>query len=315
MTQETLDRIHQEFLSSFKEASDVLGVFQQLHQQLDNLKEIPEEDVKAFDTFLSGLKLSALNREKTAEFTNLTLSIVTTIFYIIVFMNVRRSMDINANISARRKSLVREMVKILKKSIYDSSNTIGDRFGIKVVSLNNDRIIDLYSIYDYVSEILCNTNRQLRQEFIEFLHKTNEPLIIRPIDFIMSLNFLLIEGSFKDYVKDPKDDTGYQALHFRLQVDYSSSHYVGAIIEIQLRTQKMDKEAEIGKCNHLDYEDSVPVEIREVFDIPKDIFEGINIPSFTSFEPGIGDTDGFVSAKDLGTRSVSKRLVAKYLGL
>lgn len=314
MTQETLDRIHQEFELSFQDAYDVLGVFQALYQRLDTLEAIPEEDKKAFDTFLSGLRLSVSNREKTSEFTNLTMNLVTTVFYIIVFMNVRKKMDIYANISARRKSLDREMIKLLNKSISKSSNTIGDRFGFKVVSLNNNRTSDLYSIYDYISEILCSTNRELRQEFVSFVSKINEPLVTSPITEILKLNFLVLEGSFKDYVDEPKTE-GYRALHFRLQVDYSSTHYSGAIIDIQLRTQEMDKEAEIGICNHWNYENSVPPEIIEVFKLPKDIFERIDIPSFTSFEPGIGDTDGFFSAKGLGTRTVSKRLVSKYKDL
>lgn len=314
MTQGTLDRIHQEFLLSFQEANNVLGIFKAFHQRLDALKEIPEEDQKAFDVFLSGLHLACLNREKTVEYTNLTVSLITTVFYIIIFMNVRKNMDIYTDISARRKSLVRELIKLLNKSTSKYSNTIGDRFGIKVVSLNNDNIPDLFNIFSYVSEIICNTNRQLRQEFIEFMEKIDDPLVTPVIREILKISFFVPENSYKNYVANPNDQ-GYRALHFRLQVDYSSSHFAGAIIEIQLRTQEMNKEAEIGKCNHLCYEGIVPSEIREVFQLPKDIFDSIDIPSFTSFDAGIGDTDGIASEKNLGTRSVSNTLVAKYKGL
>lgn len=53
---------------------------------------------------------------------------------------------------------------------------------------------------------------------------------------------------FKDYIENP-GSYGYQSLHITLYDNESRS-----FVEVQLRTKKMDDNAEIGPANHLGYE-------------------------------------------------------------
>ena len=53
---------------------------------------------------------------------------------------------------------------------------------------------------------------------------------------------------FKDYIENPSS-YGYQSLHITLYDNESRS-----FVEVQLRTKKMDDNAEIGPANHLGYE-------------------------------------------------------------
>src|SRR5690606_4619718 len=62
---------------------------------------------------------------------------------------------------------------------------------------------------------------------------------------IISNNYEIIEGTVKDYIKNPKEN-GYQSLHFCIK-DGSK------IVEIQARTKEMDEIAEEGKAAHWTY--------------------------------------------------------------
>ena len=53
---------------------------------------------------------------------------------------------------------------------------------------------------------------------------------------------------YRDYIATPKK-SGYQALHISFYDNYARCY-----TEVQLRSKEMDDHAEIGACNHLDYE-------------------------------------------------------------
>jgi GTP pyrophosphokinase len=59
------------------------------------------------------------------------------------------------------------------------------------------------------------------------------------------------ERGFKDYIKNAKEN-GYQSLH-----QYIRSVSLGTNVEIQVRTQAMDRQAELGEAAHWFYKDSM----------------------------------------------------------
>lgn len=303
MTQETLDKIREEYWAAFNDGTNVLSIYKAFYHRLDVL-EIPTEDHEQFGLFLSGINTGICNRQETIIYSNLTVNIVHTIFYIIIFMNRKKGMNWDCNIISRRKSLKRELIKILKKATSSSDVIIGDRFGIRVVSQNHllldDKQMD-YELHDIscaLKGILCGTNRQLKKEFTEFLCNLDDPLLekdpIMPnlVSSILNLKINIAEGSCKDYIAEPKDN-GYKSIHFGLEVDFSSKYYSGARIEIQIRSQRMDEDADYGEeYNHDDYVDSTPKEIRDVFEIPDSIPRSNRIPGFRLIEQETTDADG-----------------------
>ena len=335
MTQETLNKIRNEYLEAFNDGTNVLSILKAFYRRLDVL-ELPAEDHDQFDLFLSGLDTEICNRKKTIIYSNLTVCIVHTIFYIVIFMNHKKGMTWDTNIISRRKSLKRELTKILKKATTSSDVAISDLFGVRVVSQNHlilndkDEISELHNIDNVLKGILCNTNRQLKKEFSEFLSNLDDPLLKEDPSIPSLVSFTLehvkmkiAEGSCKNYLDSPKDN-GYKSLHFVLEVDFSSLCYSGARIEVQIRSQKMDEDAEYGEEHgHQDYEDLTPKEIREVFEIPDSIPKSNRIPGFHLIEKEITDangkslrvdrhfvdTDGINFGKQISTRRASKSVI------
>lgn len=315
MTKRTLTKIHQEYVAAVLVSKDILSITKNFYERL-NVINIPEEDHKQFDLFLDGVRGCIHYRERTNEFTSLVQGLTTTIVYIMIFMNNRKDKNWDVNIIARRKALERDLNKLLRKATELQSTSIRDRFGVRIVQLNDkdfsteESYVELHNIFDAVQGILCGTNRKLRNEFTEFVAEIKNPLIKPQIDTILALP--LISDFLKDYILEPKKDSGYQSLHFCLRVDYYSEYFAGAEVEIQIRSQEMDENATIGKYRHDVYEIKTSGDVKEIFRIPDELFKDLKISGFTSYVAGVGDIDGIGSAKLLVNRRVSSSLIPIY---
>ena len=295
MTGDTLQKIHEEYLNAVKSSKDILSITKNFYDRLSQLNylTIPEVDRHQFDSFLKGIEGCVCYREQTSDFSTLIDGLKTTIDRIITFMTKCKGKDWNVSIAVRLKALKREFIKILRKSIESEETlSIRDRFGIRFVLNNNfdERLSNskLLEIYNATIGILCGTNRQLRAEFLDFVTGIDNPLIKFQIDTIMKLP--LTADNFKNYVVEPKPDSGYQSIHVSIRVESYSNLFAGAQIELQFRTKEMDK-----KWNHLNYEEQIPAEIREVFTIPKEVLKSLNI---SGFDPDIPkDLEGFLKPK------------------
>lgn len=315
MTQQTLAKIHLEYLESLKCSKDILSITKCLYQRLSGL-DIPEEDRKQFDLFLVGLAGCIRHRERTNEFTSLVDALITTIVYIIIFMNNRKSKNWDIDLRARRKSLERDLAKILRKALANLNTNIRDRFGACIVLLNENDFSntglkkELNDISDAIQSILCSTDRQLRKEFYEFTSEIENPLIKFQTDIILNLPF--IAEFFKDYISHPKKNDGYQSIHLCLRVDSTAEYFAGAVMELQIRSKTMNDRAMLGDWNHREYEEKTSSEVKDIFHIPNDMFSNLNVIGFTSYEPNVGDMDGIGSAKFVICRRVSASLIPKY---
>lgn len=315
MTQLTLSEIHIAYVDSLKCSKDILSITKCLYEQLLRF-DIPEEDRKQFDLFLVGLDGCIRHRERTNEFTSLVDALITAIVYIIIFMNNRKSKNWDIDLRARRKSLERDLAKILRKALANKNTCIRDRFGACIVLLNEndfskrELLKELHDISDAIQSILCSTDRQLRKEFCEFISEIENPLIKFQTDVILNLPF--IAEFFKDYINDPKEQDGYQSIHLCLRVDSAAEYFAGAVMELQIRSKTMNDRAMSGDWNHREYEEKTSKEVAGIFHIPNELFPTINVVGFTSYESNVGDMDGIGSAKFVVCRRVSASLIPKY---
>ncbi|MCC8370170.1 MAG: bifunctional (p)ppGpp synthetase/guanosine-3',5'-bis(diphosphate) 3'-pyrophosphohydrolase [Rickettsia endosymbiont of Stiretrus anchorago] len=68
----------------------------------------------------------------------------------------------------------------------------------------------------------------------------------------------------KDYICRPKSN-GYQSIHSIMQLQYSKRNF-----EIQIRSEEMDRDAELGRAAHLNYKAEQDKHLKKVFDIAND---------------------------------------------
>ncbi|WP_347939023.1 bifunctional (p)ppGpp synthetase/guanosine-3',5'-bis(diphosphate) 3'-pyrophosphohydrolase [Rickettsia oklahomensis] len=68
----------------------------------------------------------------------------------------------------------------------------------------------------------------------------------------------------KDYINRPKSN-GYQSLHNIMQLLYSKRNF-----EIQIRSEEMHKDAELGRAAHLNYKAAQDRHLEKVFDVTND---------------------------------------------
>jgi len=68
----------------------------------------------------------------------------------------------------------------------------------------------------------------------------------------------------KDYINRPKSN-GYQSLHNIMQLLHSKRNF-----EIQIRSEEMDKDAELGRAAHLIYKAEQDKHLKKVFDVAND---------------------------------------------
>ncbi|MCC8461721.1 MAG: bifunctional (p)ppGpp synthetase/guanosine-3',5'-bis(diphosphate) 3'-pyrophosphohydrolase [Rickettsia endosymbiont of Ecitomorpha arachnoides] len=68
----------------------------------------------------------------------------------------------------------------------------------------------------------------------------------------------------KDYINRPKSN-GYQSLHNIMQLLHSKRNF-----EIQIRSEDMHKDAELGRAAHLNYKEEQDRYLKKVFDVSND---------------------------------------------
>lgn len=101
----------------------------------------------------------------------------------------------------------------------------------------------IYSIYKKIVERKVPLDKQRDLFGVRIITKTKEECY--NILGILLEKYNLIEGSFKDYIRNPKPN-GYESLHVTIKIEEK-------IVEVQIRTQEMDEDAEEGIAAHWSY--------------------------------------------------------------
>ena len=137
MTIETLRIIHQSYQEALEKSANLLEIAENLYEILNEIEISNEEDVIIFDSFLDGLRGCIQNRRKTFEITNLSIYIIITMMYIVLWLNSTKNMHIDIKWKARCKALESELTKLIRKSNSNLSANIRDRFGLKGIVQND----------------------------------------------------------------------------------------------------------------------------------------------------------------------------------
>lgn len=316
----TLGVIHDAYQVALERSSNLLEIAENLYEVLNELDEsIIDEDLGAFDSFLDGLRGCIQSRKKTFEVINITNDVIIVLMYIILWMNSTKNMGIDIEWVARCKSLESELTKLLKKSSGNLSASIRDRFGIKGVVWNQlkeeevEKIVR--EIFNAISGILAGKNRNMKSQFENWI-KCNQSIMRRDkvrIEEILKIPFGI--DYLKDYIQNPKDN-GYKTLQFTMTIQMYSEELPGCQFEIQLRTKRMDEEAEHGSANHEIYKktgghsvDELSEEelmLNRVFNV--DDFSKINIVGFKGYAKD-EDINGIHFARVYTNRRISTTLV------
>ncbi len=171
MTIETLRIIHQSYQEALEKSANLLEIAENLYEILNEIEISNEEDVIIFDSFLDGLRGCIQNRRKTFEITNLSIYIIVTMMYIVLWLNSTKNMHIDIKWKARCKALESELTKLIRKSNSNLSANIRDRFGLKGIVQNDlkEKEIEeiIYIIFDCTSGILAGKNRKMKKEFAD----------------------------------------------------------------------------------------------------------------------------------------------------
>lgn len=307
MTQKTLDFLHAAYneIAETPKTSNIIDILQELLNKLD-VYDTPEKDTEEFDILYRNIETSIRTRKKTFQLTNMVSDIVFTMMFIAIWANNQRNLDIDINTIARRKALESELTKFLEKG------EVHDRFGIRVIVLNNDSEDDsietekLQKFAQYVISILTKSNRKDFRKFSNWVFGSNlDNFTKQRILYILKLPFKVM--IVKDYISNPKEND-YKSLHYVIMLEMYSEVLPGAEFEVQFRTYKMHRSAVNGPSKHSDYKNRIDDSIKNVFTI--DDFSKVNIVGFTSYNSSDDDIDGIHHAKSLFNRRISSTLVS-----
>lgn len=329
MTKKTLDFIHQSYQEALAMSGNIIQIVENLYNILVEA-EVSEEDATAYDAFIDGLRNCLRTRKMTSDITDVVTYITVTIMHIIKWLNITKQIDIDINLHGRRKSLESDLTKLLRKSNQTLSAKIRDRFGLRGTLLNEPEkqaIEYIYLIHDAVVGILAAKNRKMRKEFSDWIENGGyvNPVNRILVKEILSIPFDVDDDSYKDYIKNEKPN-GYQSLHFTLTIQPYSNVIPGSQLEIQLRTKKMDEQANTGSASHVKYkkyleedtdasEDAIQEDnpLLKVFVV--DDFSKLHITGFTSYESKEDDSDGIHFSKEYANRRISYTLTPPTLDL
>lgn len=320
MTIETLRIIHQSYQEALEKSANLLEIAEKLYEILNEIEINNEEDVIIFDSFLDGLRGCIQNRRKTFEITNLSIYIIVTMMYIVLWLNSTKNMHIDIKWKARCKALESELTKLIRKSNSNLSANIRDRFGLKGIVQNDlkEKEIEeiIYIIFDCTSGILAGKNRKMKKEFAEWVkgNKNIMPMDKSIVEQILTIPFAI--DFVKDYIQEPKAN-GYKSLQFTMTVQMYSEVLPGCQLEIQFKSRKMEEEAEHGKASHDAYKLTGGLSEEELSEVDKYInkvftaedFTKIHIVGFTGYKSKEEDINGIHFAKEFADRRISTTLV------
>ncbi len=337
LQEKTLNLIHEAYVHATQTSSiNAVEIEEHLRDYLDTSANIPEEDAEIVDFFLDKLSKSISARKLTFQSTNLCSEVLHATMYIVAWANKHFNKEIDANITARRKSLESELSKELEMADNLNPSQIRDRFGIRFVVLNKDNAIGLSCfLATKILNVLCNLNRQDRNSFIKYTRMLDEdaqkrikrllkiPFIIEPlvrtdkkpfnpeeypeVELPTDLDRGLVQhltGSMKFYF-DPKWN-GYQSIHFILGIDANSPVMPGFQIELQFRTWKMHVYAENSiNASHDAHKEGV-ADYAKVFHLNSKEIEEANVCGFYSYKNPENDVDGIFFPKCFYNRRMNK---------
>lgn len=320
MKRETLEMIHMAYQQALAMSSNLLEIAENLYKILSKEELKHEEDEPIFDSFLDGLRGCIQNRRKTFEIINVSNGVICVIMYIVLWLNATENFGIDLEVMARCKSLESDLTKLLKKSNSQLSANIRDRFGIKCIIWNQmkeekvEKIIR--QIYDCLAGILAGKNRKMRMEFEKWVEENTNIIPFDKMVIQQILNTPFSIDFIKDYIQSPKEN-GYRSLQFTMTIQMYSSNLPGCQFEIQLKSKKMEDEAEFGKANHEEYKRTGGVSkeklseedmlVNEVF--TADDFSKFNIVGFTGYKTREEDVDGIHFPRIFANRRISSTLV------
>lgn len=302
MKQKTKNLLHRTYEDSVVASSNIIEIIENLHHSLTKVSNIPDEDQSLFDGFLKGVYTSKMIRHQTFEMTNLATDIATVMMHISIWLHSTQNINVDINITARRKALETELEKLLDKPV------IHDRFGLRGIILNNtspqESLDMLFQVADFTINILTRENRAVYNQFFSWVENNeniDDPTKVK-IKFILNLPFRV--DLIDDYIKNPKPN-GYQSLHFNLSLEMFSHFLPGAEFEIQFRTYKMHQTASSGSASG--YEENRRSSLKNIFTIND--FSKVNVIGFTGYNSPDDDIDGIHFHKVFVNRRISSSLV------
>lgn len=337
MTQKSLDMIHEAYLKAAGDGcKNPVSITNRLVDILNSLDIIPE-DVPAMDLFIDKISKSIPARRITFKSTNMCTEILHTAMYIVIWMIDELGLDIDTNITARRKSLESELTKELDLADHLIPTQIKDRFGIRFIILNeNDAITTSCAMATKILNVLCSLNRTDRKKFSDYIQKfdleTQErirktldiPFVIEPLRRTDTKKFIpedhpnielpteqdrKLVSHLVDNMKfyfDPKWN-GYQSMHFILSIDTISPKMPGFQIELQFRTWKMHVFAENDiDASHVVHKGEV-ADYARVFHLSEKELQKVNIRGFNSYKDAENDLDGIYFPKVFYNRRMNKQ--------
>lgn len=310
MKNETLETIHRAYVESVEKSNNIMDILNNFYDTLSSITNICTEDAMAFDSFLKGVYSSKMIRQQTFKLTNLVTDIIFVIMYLIIWLNSTKGMNLDIDLTARRKGLESELSKILSKSEYDDTASIHDRFGLRGILLNTTSAKKakemLLAFAGYIVVILANKNRAERNLFLDWIEKNNniDDFTKERIKFILKLPFKVY--LFKNYIDNPKKN-GYQSFHFVLALEMFSPILPGAELEVQLRTYPMHQKSTSGSASHAVYEKHRRENTANIFAIED--FSKVNVVGFTGYDSIDNDIDGVHFSKVFANRRISSTLV------
>lgn len=223
-------------------------------------KDVSESDLPTFFRFTDGLRASYYYRWKEKEISAFMNRICITFSYIALYIGI------DAELTARFKSLLSDLRKMLEKSIENDPNrvlksstkstsglsaTVRDRVGVRLVTSKNS-VDSVYQIFYAIIGILGGLDPQKKEDFTKWFENSDiiSPSHKRSIREILDVPFAI--EHLKDYIQFPKKN-GYRTLQFTMVVQFYSNLLPGLPFEVQIRTEDMDKDATSGTAAHEKY--------------------------------------------------------------
>lgn len=303
--------IHKEYQLSLEKSKNILEIvnnFRQILKEEQFINQIPDNELISYHAFIRYVEDCYFERAETFLLTNLLTDVSNVIMYIIIYYNdnakLKKQPCADCNLNGRRKSLRRDLGKSLKRAFSDDISGIKDRFGARLILLNNDLkeeecnklLIELSSL---IISILTRTDTA---DFLKWINENpniDEFTKIR-LEHTLSLPFKI--DRYKDLVSNPKEDNNYQSIHATIALPVYSPVCPGAMLDLQFRTFPMHQNAEFGKASHTSYEEENKL-YDDVFNVEN--FGNLNIVGFSKEL----DIDGITSSKTILNRRISQDLV------